>query len=74
MSENQLKQEQENISQGYSEDRRIVLKSLLDGLTRACQSAGFSIAGFIIIKDKEKQLSFRCARDAQKHTLDSSYI
>ncbi len=30
--------------------------------------------GFVIIKDKEGTLRFRCARDAQRHTLDSSYI
>ena len=52
--------------------------SVLDDLMNLVVDTAIEITraerGFIIIKDKERQLSFRCARDAQKHTLDSSYI
>ncbi len=52
--------------------------SVLDDLMNLVVDTAIEITGaergFIIIKDKEGTLRFRCARDAQKHTLDSSYI
>ena len=52
--------------------------SVLDDLMNLVVDTAIEITGaergFIIIKDKEGSLRFRCARDAQKHTLDSSYI
>ena len=52
--------------------------SVLDDLMNLVVDTAIEITGaergFIIIKDKEGTLRFRCVRDAQKHTLDSSYI
>jgi len=52
--------------------------SVLDDLMDLVMDTAIQITGaergFIIIKDKEGALRFRCARDAQRQTLDSSYI
>jgi sigma-B regulation protein RsbU (phosphoserine phosphatase) len=52
--------------------------SVLDDLMNLVVDTAIEITGaergFIIIKDKEDTLRFRCARDAHKQTLDSSYI
>jgi len=52
--------------------------SVLDDLMNLVVDTAIEITGaergFVIIKDKEGTLRFRCARDAQKRTLDSSFI
>jgi sigma-B regulation protein RsbU (phosphoserine phosphatase) len=61
---------------------RTILKlnsiSVLDDLMNLVVDTAVEITGaergFLIITDKEGSLRFRCARDAKRHTLDSSYI